>query len=81
MAGQAEKITLSLPSELVRVTDEVAKERRTSRSKVVSSCLRELADKRLRERLEEGYRAMAKDNQRFAQVAGYLAEEVLPEWE
>jgi metal-responsive CopG/Arc/MetJ family transcriptional regulator len=81
MASQVEKVTISLPQELIRFTDEIARERRTSRSKVVSSCLRELADKRLREQMEEGYKAMAKENRRFAEVAGKLAEEVLPEWE
>jgi metal-responsive CopG/Arc/MetJ family transcriptional regulator len=79
MASQAEKVTISLPQELVRIADEIARERRTSRSKVVSSCLRELADRRLREQMEEGYKAMAKENRRFARVAGNLAEEVLQE--
>ena len=81
MATQVEKITVSLPKDLVRFADEVAKETKTTRSKVVSSCLREIADKRLRERIEEGYRAMAKENRQFANGAIKLALEVLPEWE
>jgi DNA-binding transcriptional regulator GbsR (MarR family) len=46
------------------MADKVAKERKTSRSKVVASCLEELAKKRLEAEMEEGYRAMARDEQR-----------------
>ena len=81
MTTQTEKITISLPRDLIQLADELAKEKRVSRSKVVSSCLRELADKRLRKQKEEGYKAMAEGNQRFAGQALNLANEVLPEWE
>jgi metal-responsive CopG/Arc/MetJ family transcriptional regulator len=53
-----------VPSELVKMADKVAKERKTSRSKVVASCLEELAKQRLEAEMEEGYRAMASDEQR-----------------
>jgi metal-responsive CopG/Arc/MetJ family transcriptional regulator len=81
MTTQTEKITISLPRDLIQLADELAKEKRVSRSKVVSSCLRELADKRLHRQMEEGYKAMAEENQRFAEQALNLANEVLPEWE
>jgi metal-responsive CopG/Arc/MetJ family transcriptional regulator len=64
MTVQVVKVTVSVPSELVKMADKVAKERKTSRSKVVSSCLEELAKQRLTAELEEGYRAMASDEQR-----------------
>jgi len=64
MTVQVVKVTVSVPSELVKMADKVAKERKTSRSKVVSSCLEELAKKRLEAELEKGYRAMARDEQR-----------------
>ena len=64
MTVQVVKVTVSVPSELVKMADKVAKERKTSRSKVVSSCLEELAKKRLEADMEEGYRAMACDEQR-----------------
>jgi metal-responsive CopG/Arc/MetJ family transcriptional regulator len=64
MTIQVVKVTVSVPSELVKMADKVAKERKTSRSKVVSSCLEELAKKRLEAEMEEGYRAMARDEQR-----------------
>ena len=80
MATQVEKVTISLPRNLLLFADEVASERKVSRSKVVSSCLQEFADRRLREQMEEGYKAMAKENQEFANLAMDLASEVLPEW-
>jgi len=80
MATRVEKLTISLPRNLILFADEVASERKVSRSKVVSSCLQEFADKRLREQMEEGYKAMAKENQQFATLARDLASEVLPEW-
>ena len=64
MTIQVVKVTVSVPSELVKMADKVAKERKTSRSKVVASCLEELAKQRLEAEMEEGYRAMARDEQR-----------------
>ena len=81
MATQVDKLTISLPRNLIRFADEVASERKVSRSKVVSSCLQEFADRRLLEQMEEGYKAMAKENQQFATLAMDLASEVLPQWE
>jgi metal-responsive CopG/Arc/MetJ family transcriptional regulator len=64
MTIQVVKVTVSVPSELLKMADKVAKERKTSRSKVVASCLEELAKQRLEAEMEEGYRAMARDEQR-----------------
>lgn len=80
MATQATKLTISLPRELVLLTDEIAREWQVSRSKVVSSCLQEFAKKRFEAQMEEGYKAMAKENLEFATLAMDLAHEVLPEW-
>lgn len=80
MTAKVEKVTISLPPDLVRITDEIARETQTNRSKVISSCLRELAERRLQEQMEEGYRAMAKEHRGFASVAMNLASEILPEW-
>ena len=77
MANGAEKVTISLPRNLIELTDEIAKERNVSRSKVVSACLQELADKRLREEMEEGYKAMTKEHLKFAREAAEIAHEVL----
>ncbi len=76
MTIQVVKVTVSVPSELVKIADKVAKERKTSRSKVVSSCLEELAKQRLEAEMEEGYRAMAKDEKAGRETFEIQAEVV-----
>jgi metal-responsive CopG/Arc/MetJ family transcriptional regulator len=71
MANGAVKLTISVPASLLAIADEVASEQRISRSRVVAACLQELADKRLRGKMQTGYKALAKDNLRFA--SGSLA--------
>ena len=81
MTSQVTKLTISLPKDLIALTDEIAKERKVSRSKVVSSCLQELATKRLRAEMEEGYKAMASEQRQFAKMSFELQRRVVPEWE
>jgi len=81
MAMQAEKLTISLPKDLIVLTDEIAKEMKISRSKVISSCLQELAEKRLRAEMEEGYKAMAKEQRQFAKMSFELQRRAVPDWE
>jgi len=81
MTMQVEKLTISLPKDLIALTDEIAAEMKVSRSKVVSSCLRELAEKRLRAEMEEGYKAMAKEQRQFAKISFELQRRVVPDWE
>jgi metal-responsive CopG/Arc/MetJ family transcriptional regulator len=64
MSTQVVKVTVSVPADLVKLADLVAKEKKISRSKVVSSCLQELANQREQAEMEEGYKAMAADEQR-----------------
>ncbi len=67
MSTQVVKLTVSVPAELVKLADKVAKEKKISRSKVVSSCLQELAKQRFQADLEEGYKAMAKEEKKLAE--------------
>ena len=80
MTVQVVKVTVSVPAELVKMADKVAKERKTSRSKVVASCLEELAKKRLETEMEAGYRAMARDEQREKEALEW-AENTLEDFE
>lgn len=80
MAVKAERLTISVPSDLIALTDEIADEWNVSRSKVISTCLQELAYKRLRDELTEGYMVMAKENLQFAKEAAEIAHEVIPDW-
>jgi len=75
------KLTISLPRDLVRFADTLAKERYVSRSGVIASLLQGLADERERVAMIEGYKAMSEQHREFADMALPLAKEVLPEWE
>ena len=81
MTTQVAKLTISLPRDLIALTDEIAEEMKVSRSKVVSSCLQELAKKRLRAQMEEGYKAMVEEQRQFAQMSFELQHRVVPDWE
>jgi len=70
------RLTISLPRDLISLADEVASERKISRSKVVSDCLSEFARKRKMELMKEGYKAMAKENLEIAKQAFALQREV-----
>ncbi|MBI4296690.1 MAG: hypothetical protein HY667_06200 [Chloroflexi bacterium] len=74
------KLTITVPKELVAVADDIAKKRKVSRSKVISQCLRELAEKRIEEEMKEGYIAMAEENRRTAEEFLEAQRGVLPEW-
>lgn len=71
MPATMENITVSIPSKLVSVVEEIVKEMKTNRSKVISQCLEEMARKRTIKLMEEGYREMAEENR-------LLAEQFLP---
>lgn len=74
------KLTISLPRELILLADQVAKEKKISRSKVVSYCLRDFAEKHRVAEMTEGYKAMAGEQKQLAELAAKVAPEVLPEW-
>lgn len=78
--SQVAKLTISVPRSLISFADQVANERRISRSKVISACLQEFAEQRKLAELEEGYKVMAEEHRQFAVVALALAHEVVPEW-
>lgn len=75
------RLTISLPQSLLALTDEVASEKKISRSKLISDCLLEMAEKRKLAEMEEGYRAMAEEHRQFTEMASAIAREVVPNWE
>jgi metal-responsive CopG/Arc/MetJ family transcriptional regulator len=79
--GRTAKLTISLPEELISFTDEVARKKKVSRSKVISACLRAIAEIYRVAEMTEGYQAMAKENKQLAALASEIAHEVIPEWE
>ena len=80
MASETMKLTISLPKPLAIFADEMARERRVSRSKVVSMCLEDERQRQETEFMKEGYLAMAQEYSEFAQLSEELASEILPAW-
>ena len=78
--NQTAKLTISLPKNLASFADEVATEKRISRSKVVSDCLEEYARRRKLAEMEEGYKAMANEHKKFAKMTEGIMLETVPEW-
>ena len=78
--GRTAKLTISLPEELISFADEMAREKRVSRSKVFSLCLQELAERHRTAEMAEGYKAMAEEHKQFAAMASEIEREVIPEW-
>ena len=76
--GRTAKITISLPEELVSFADEVAKEKKISRSKVISASLRMAAENYRVAGMAEGYQAMARENKEPAKIASDIEDEVIP---
>jgi len=79
--GQMARLTISLPRELVSFTDEVANARKISRSRLISICVKEYAENLKVKMMKEGYMAMAKEHEEFAELASNVAHEAVPNWE
>ena len=79
--GRTMKLTISLPEELISFTDEFAKKKKISRSKAISLCLKELAEKQRIAEMEEGYKFIAEEQKQFTAMASGAELEVIPDWE
>ena len=76
------KITVSIPQELVALADNIACEKKISRSQVISQCLRELEIQRKNQMLKEGYLEMAEEHKKSAEqflACSSLAQNRLPQ--
>ena len=78
MPATMENITVSVPSRLVTVVEEIVKEENTNRSRVISKCIEDMAIKRTIRLMEEGYREMADENRRLAEQSLSIAPETWP---
>ena len=66
MVTQTTRLTITIKSELKAIADEVARENKTSRSRVISQCLEELARNRKEKLMVKYYQTMAKEHRDFA---------------
>ena len=72
-----DSISITVEPDLIAVVDEIRKETNTTRSGVISRCLEELARRRTTALMEEGYKAMAKENKDFAKMTFELQRRVV----
>ncbi len=78
MPATMESISVSIPKRLVAVIEKIVKEDKTNRSRVISQCLEDMAEKRTMKLMEEGYREMADENRRLAEQSLSIAPETWP---
>ena len=65
--AQKVKLTVSLDQDLVEALDEMSRQSRKPRSRVVQEALRSWRRKQLQDKLAEGYRAMAEEDRETAE--------------
>ncbi|MBI4494760.1 MAG: ribbon-helix-helix protein, CopG family [Chloroflexi bacterium] len=76
-AREVEKVTVSLPAELVRYADQRAAELGTSRSQVISRALAELQAREQDATAREGYAFYARESQEFAAASLQAVSEAI----
>lgn len=65
--AQKVKLTVSLDQDLVEALDEMSRQTKKPRSRVLQEALRLWRRKQLQDRLAEGYRAMAQEDRETAE--------------
>ena len=80
MVIQTTRLTITIKPELKAVADEVAKENKTSRSKVISLCLEELARNRKEKLMIKYYKAMAREHRDFAKKSAKVIQNIASSW-
>ncbi len=80
MPATMTNVTISIPKRLVVFVEQIVKESKTNtnRSKVISQCLEDMAEKRMIELMEEGYREMTDENMRLAEQSLPIISETWP---
>lgn len=72
------KLTISLPADLVRLTDEAAQMEKKPRSRIIRDALTRYIEEREREEMIRGYQEMAELNRELAEEADGATNEVWP---
>ncbi len=78
--GKPGHISISLSRELIEMADEVARETKTSRSRVIARCLEELARHRRERAMVDYYKAMDPERQRFLDEAQQAISDIVEDW-
>lgn len=78
--GRAQRVTVTIPEEIVAAVDSIARRTKASRSKVIARILDRAGREAQRKALAEGYQAMLVENAAFAESAQPLAAEIWSEY-
>jgi predicted transcriptional regulator len=70
------KVTISLPDDLARYTDDLAQKSGKPRSQIIAELIKQKRAALLHEELARGYAEMAEENLRFAREAFPMAAEI-----
>lgn len=74
------KVTISLPSDLLQLTDETAQAEQKPRSGVIRDALARYIEERERQEMIKGYQEMAAMNRALAEEANAATNEVWPRY-
>ena len=80
MVVQTTRLSITVKPELKAVADEIAKENKTTRSKVISQCLEELARNRKEKLMIEYYQTMAREHRDFAKKSVKVIQNIASSW-
>lgn len=75
------RLSVTVEPELKIAAQEIARERKTTPSGVISQCLRELTDARREESMIEYYKTMAKEHLDFADKSAKVTQKIVASWE
>jgi hypothetical protein len=65
---------------LVALVEEIARENKTNRSKIISQCLENLARSRREQLMIKYYDTMAKDHQDFSNKSTPVIQKIVSDW-
>ncbi len=72
MDVKGEKLSISIPKNLLAVADDMAAEMKISRSAAISLCIQEIADRRRENAMRDGYLAMAEQHRKYFENSASL---------
>ena len=80
MPATMENITVSIPKRLVTIVEQVVKENKTNRSKVISQCLEDFARRRREKLMIQYYEKMAKEHEQLIPKSVGVIQKIASEW-
>jgi len=80
MAARTTRLSVTVKPELKAVADEIAREKKTTRSKIISQCLEELARNRKEKLMIEYYQTMAREHKDFAKNSVKVIQNIASSW-